>query len=354
MSVRSEPVTFLNQQGLRLFGIVSKPAVPSTTGLAVILLSPGIKSRVAPHRLYNKIADSIVDLGLPVLRFDFSGLGDSEGTSTEVLLADLYGGIQLGRYVDDTRAAVAWVRAQLGVERCLLVGLCGGGITGVLAAARDAEHIAGIVAFGLPVNLDGSHIDKVSAMTVGQLTSMRDRYLRKVFDPRAWARLLSFKTDYRLLLRAFGFRPAARGAVPPPPTGAAPPSTGARTPPVPAKVQTDVNPLFAPGFLGLLKQGRPVLLIFSEMDRLYWEYREKFWESHREQLERSEWLETRIVKEANHIFTFREWQQELMAICNEWLRRRILDQPADPLLERHAGHRPAAIRGGHSQTTELA
>ena len=41
-----------------------------------------------------------------MFRFDFYGLGDSEGEVDEAYLADLYGSVALGRYVDDTRDAL--------------------------------------------------------------------------------------------------------------------------------------------------------------------------------------------------------------------------------------------------------
>ncbi len=37
-----------------------------------------------------------------MLRFDFFGLGDSEGDLDETVLADVYNNIEVGRYVDDT------------------------------------------------------------------------------------------------------------------------------------------------------------------------------------------------------------------------------------------------------------
>ena len=65
------PVTFQNRDGHRLFGMVHRPVKSCASGAAIILLSPGVKMRVAPHRLYLNMADRFVLLGYTVLRFDF-------------------------------------------------------------------------------------------------------------------------------------------------------------------------------------------------------------------------------------------------------------------------------------------
>src|SRR5687768_26215 len=107
-----EPVTFPNAKGDRLFGVLHVPERNRFSGVAVVILSPGIKSRIAPHRLYIKMARRLCAQGFLVLRFDFHGLGDSGGELNDVYVADFYGAIQVGRYVDDTRAAMDWLARQ--------------------------------------------------------------------------------------------------------------------------------------------------------------------------------------------------------------------------------------------------
>ncbi len=102
-------VSFRNRQGMTLHGMLHEPQPAAARGVCVLLLSPGIKGRVGPHRLYLKIAARLVPLGFHVLRFDYYGLGDSEGELEEDLLADMYNTIQAGRYVDDTIAAMDWM-----------------------------------------------------------------------------------------------------------------------------------------------------------------------------------------------------------------------------------------------------
>ena len=301
------PVTFANRRGEQLVGIVHRPAHGSSD-TAVVLLSPGVKTRVAPHRLYNKLAETLVGQGYWVFRFDFHGLGDSEGEVHERHLADLYGSVALGRYVDDTRDALDWMQRHYPVQRFVVGGLCGGSITGLMAARAD-HRVIGLIGLGLPITVEGTGIDKVAQMTAGQLARIRSGYLRKLADPRAWARLLTFQTDVRLLKRAF-----RRNTAP------TPSSTVASAPAAAAPPSSNLNPYFVPAFFEAADRGMRMLLIFSEMDRLWWEFEEKFLRAHPGVLERyADRVQVSVVPEANHIFTLAPWQADVQRRLAAWL-----------------------------------
>ena len=126
-------ISFRNQGGVMLHGILHEPDASVARGVCVLLLSPGTKGRVGPHRLYTKIAARLAPLGFHVLRFDFYGLGDSEGELSTRVLADMYNSIQSGRYIGDTIAAMDWMQETLGVRRFVGSGL---------VAARSARSQA--------------------------------------------------------------------------------------------------------------------------------------------------------------------------------------------------------------------
>lgn len=313
------PVAFRNPLGHTLVGILHEPTAPRRS-CAVVLLAAGVKARVGPHGLYRRLTDMLVARGFPVLRFDFWGLGDSEGTATEPLLPDLYGSVSCGRFIDDTRAAIAFACETCGVERVVLAGLCGGAITGVLTGARD-PRVAGLLGLGLPVSVDGSNVDKVKYMSAGQLEGIRRKYLRKLTDPKSWARLLSFKTDLRLLYRSLtvSLRKARK------------PSADTTRVAETAPPDDNFNPYFRPSLLSMLGDKRPVMLIFSEADRLYWEFQEKFVQRYAfDPTAHRSHLEIAIVKDANHIFTFTEWQQDMLARSGEWLDAHFPARTATP------------------------
>jgi uncharacterized protein len=311
------PVSFPNQDGLRLFGILHQPAVAREPGVAILLLSPGVKMRVAPHRMYNKMADRFVAMGYPVLRFDFHGLGDSDGETTEENLADLYAATQVGRYVADTVAAMDWMQETYGFSRFIAAGLCGGALTGLLTAERDSR-ITGLLGLSIPVILDGSNVDASQYMTTAQLEGTRDGYLKKA-NPfkggglQSWIRLLTFQSDYRMITRSLMKPILARLR-----RSEAPAAT-----PAAAQPADNTNPYFAPAFRQMVSTSRRVLLIFAEADRLFWEFEAKYMERHRASIEPyAQWYRVHVTRQANHIFSFGEWQQDMLDQCCGWLEGR--------------------------------
>lgn len=303
------PVRFANNEELMLHGIWHEPDEDKRKNIAVLLLSPGIKMRVAPHRLYNKMAERFVQLGYSVFRFDFSGLGDAEGDIEEVLLADLYGSIQVGRYAEDTVSAMEWVRSHCGVDRFILAGLCGGAITGLLTAKSD-PRVEGLLAIGIPVILDGSNIDKTQYLTEGQITDLAGGYVRRLLNPVSWFRLLTFQSDYRIIFRILKKKFRLK-------------STD-HQPDVEKHKEADdnTNPLFAPAFFDMVESGRKLLIIFSESDRLDYEYEEKFASRYRDRLERSsQHIDMITIPEANHILSMPVWQEQMLDHSEQWLNR---------------------------------
>ena len=285
MMPRVTPVSFVNRQGIRLAGLIEEPVDGPTRAEAVILLSPGVKTRVAPHRLYGKLARVLTAQGFRVLRFDFYGLGDSEGTVDETLKRGLYASIQLGRYVGDTRAALDWMQATYGTSDYIVGGLCGGAITAILAAPGD-KRIKGILGLGVPVTLDSPTADRYAVHDRGPVEGRPFEYLRKVLDPRSWLRLLALKTDFRLLVKSLTV------------------SVVKKDPPLPVAGEAlpvdNSNPLFPPAFLNALEGGCRMQLVFSEVDRLAAEFEEKFRQRYEPQLTKlASRLDIRTIRSAN-------------------------------------------------------
>lgn len=304
-------VVFRNRGGARLFGIVHHPDSGRPNPVPVILLSPGVKSRVAPHRLYVKLARHLASVGFVVLRFDFAGLGDSEGVIGEAVTADFYGTVQTGRYVDDTRAAMDWMAAEYGASRFILAGLCGGAITGLLAGAQD-RRVDSLVGLGLPVLLDSENVDPTKYLTAGELEQWREGYFAKVFDIRSWLRLVTFRSNYRVILKVLSGWLRRRTSSE---------SVAPAASPAPAD---NFNPMVPRAFRAMAAT-RHVLLVFGEADRLHSIYQERFAQPFRSELSGfGDRVEVHVVENANHVFSLPEWEGEMRRHLDAWLRRRYL------------------------------
>jgi pimeloyl-ACP methyl ester carboxylesterase len=312
MDMPSIPIVFDNKQGLKLFGILHIPKERASGDTAIVILSPGIKSRVAPHRLYVKMAREFVAAGFPVFRFDFYGLGDSEGEVDVEQTADLYGSIQVGRYVEDTIAALDWLEAEHGLRKFILSGLCGGAITGLLAGAQD-RRVDSIIGLGIPVILDSNKFRGMASqfLTSKELDEWRLGYLKNLLNVQSWIRLLTFKSDYRALFRSFG-NPVRKlfGK-----------SQGEK-PQAPAPLADNFNDLFPGAFEAFVATPRKILLLFGESDRLLFEFEEKFLGRHGPRFEQYRGLyDVQLVSGARHIFELPEQLDEMLGKASAWLEK---------------------------------
>jgi hypothetical protein len=217
-----------------LHGMLHEPDASEARGVCILLLSPGIKGRVGPHRLYLKLADPLVAAGFHVLRFDYYGLGDSGGELGERVMADMYNSIQGGRYVDDTIAAMDWMASHHGISRFVGSGLCGGSISALLTAQAD-RRIESLLGIGLPSTLEGGAQNFDRFMTRGQLAPEDKRIAVPSIRRR---RDSSGKSGYRLIGAALrDDRTVERKPAPV----------------TPAAGPDNANPLFAPAFIAMLK-----------------------------------------------------------------------------------------------------
>jgi alpha/beta superfamily hydrolase len=180
----------------RLFGVIAAPRVVSDPRAAVVLfLTGGVVPRTSVNRMYVTLADELAQRGHPTLRFDVSGIGESDAVAGD-MPRDPYPSTIL----DDARAALAFVRNGQPSRPAWLVGLCSGAYA-AFRLAIDEPAVAGIVLLN-PLHyrpLEGSqHPNRDEVPT--------DSYRRTAADLRRWKRLLY---DRQQLERKF--REIARG-----------------------------------------------------------------------------------------------------------------------------------------------
>ena len=317
MNMQTLPVKFENRDGYKLFGILEKPDKVDSN-ITVLLLSPGIKMRVGPHRLYNKLSKKLVNLGINVFRFDFYGLGDSEGEIDESVLVNVYNSIQDGKFVNDTVDAMDWLEQKHDQKQFILGGLCGGAITGLLAGCDD-NRVTGLLALGLINVFEGGEDNFSKFVTEGHLSSLKEGYIKKLTDLDSWKRLLSFKSDYRLILKILvkPFRKIFNSIK----KSVERDDDSVLT--LPKELEgSNVNPKFAPAFFKMLSNSKHMLLVFSGADRLLWEFEEKFESHYTKKLKpyKSQY-EVLTIPQANHILGLKEWEDEMHNHVDNWISK---------------------------------
>lgn len=118
---------FFETEGFRLFAAYH-PA-PRAAEAGVVLCQPVGQEYMRAHRSFVRLADTLAGKGLPTLRFDYRGCGDSAGDVQDWSVA------AWGRDVD---AATTKLRALSGVSSVYIVGLRLGGAIAVVGAGRLA------------------------------------------------------------------------------------------------------------------------------------------------------------------------------------------------------------------------
>lgn len=133
--MRTERVQFANAAGILLDARLDLPAGPPT-GMA---LFAHCFSCGKDLRMERRISAQLTDRGIAVLRFDFTGLGSSEGDFADT---------NFSSNVADLIAAADWLR-QTWTAPTLLIGHSLGGAA-VLAAAGKLPEVLGVATIGAP------------------------------------------------------------------------------------------------------------------------------------------------------------------------------------------------------------
>jgi pimeloyl-ACP methyl ester carboxylesterase len=120
----------------KLFGWLHRPAQGLAARTGVVLCKPFGYEAICAHRGVRAFARAVASLGIPVLRFDYAGTGDSEDTDAQP--------DQLAAWTRDVVAAVAELRRRTGVDRVCLLGFRLGALLATLAA-RECTSVESLV-----------------------------------------------------------------------------------------------------------------------------------------------------------------------------------------------------------------
>jgi exosortase A-associated hydrolase 1 len=186
--VRESFVAF-DVRGDTCVGVLSRPADAAEVGVVIVVGGP--QYRAGSHRQFTQLARDLAAGGVAVLRFDYRGMGDSDGDPRTFESID-----------DDVAAAIGVLQREAGVSRVALWGLCDAASAALMYAAGDAR-VAGVIA----VNPETQTEATLSA------TRLRHYYAERVLAPEFWRKVLRGGLDWRASAR--GISSSLRAAAAP-------------------------------------------------------------------------------------------------------------------------------------------
>lgn len=117
-----------------LYGVHHPPRGSTARSAGVVLCYPFAQEYMRAHRAFRQLSMLLSAEGFHVIRFDYSGTGDSSGDARDVSLAS---------WDEDVQTAIEELMDTAAVESVWLVGLRLGGALALRAAARP--EVRGVV-----------------------------------------------------------------------------------------------------------------------------------------------------------------------------------------------------------------
>lgn len=299
----NKPVSFLNDRGQTLRGILTSPEEKIGGGCHVVVMpNCGLMGAEGDFRSHYRIGKRLVESGYHVLRFSPSGLGFSDGEIEACRTKDLFGRIQTGLFVRDVEAAIVFLKSMVSFETLTLLGVCGGGIT-VLLAAAEIDCVDAVIPISCPVVLDSDSAKYSSRISRKKADVILGGYKSKLFAPSSWVRLFTFKSDLPAIRKALvgKFRKKIHYAD------------------SDSKVGFSYNTEFDVSINSVIKSGRKCLFVFGGQDHFYFEFQEIFLERFYKNPSATP-FDVHLIEDGNHMLTWIEMQHMAIEVILSWLK----------------------------------
>ena len=176
-AAQSVPIVF-DCDGDALVGVCNVPAGAPRHG--VVILVGGPQYRVGSHRQFALLARALAERGIAAMRFDFCGMGDSDGLDRGFT----------GHGGEICAAIDEFVRVVPSLSNVVLWGLCDGASAALLYAMGD-KRVSGIVLLNPWIRSEAGWAK----------TRLKHYYLARLFDRGFWHKLARGDVD---LARASG------------------------------------------------------------------------------------------------------------------------------------------------------
>jgi len=196
---REEIARFRGGSGNDLVGILCLPlAAHGSPPAAVVVIHGWGTCRSGPHRMLVELCRELARAGLPALRFDLAGRGDSGGD---------FWSVDLDAMIADAHAAGDFLAKATGAEVLAAAGLCSGANVALGAVAGDGRFRAAAALSALPFQKQRGAL-QAAARTRGALRGL----LAKALSLDTWRRLLRGEIAVRGILRRLSRGEGGRSA----------------------------------------------------------------------------------------------------------------------------------------------
>jgi alpha/beta superfamily hydrolase len=139
--IRETPFLVPHDSGT-LFGILAEPIAAPRPPLAAVFLNAGAVRRIGPNRLWVEAARQAAAAGLPTLRIDLEGIGDSDGDAGRYRKIAAFFRPEIGTYISSFLDSL---EARGHGDRFVLAGLCAGGFWAFHGADLDRRAVAALM-----------------------------------------------------------------------------------------------------------------------------------------------------------------------------------------------------------------
>lgn len=263
-----------------LCGVLHGVDSPYETG--VLILTGGPQTRVGSHRQFVLLARLLADKGIPVLRFDYRGMGDSSGEMRGFEEVD-----------EDIEAAIDQFFVEMPkMKSIVLLGLCDAASSALIYAQR-AKRVEGLVLLN----------PWVRTVAGEAKTRLKYYYFQRLLNVGFWRKVIKGQFEAGMSISSFFgllkiiFRSKSG-----------------------LKAYTEAE-LFPDKMLaGFESFSHPVLIVISGNDLTGREFQDSIKSDRRWKtlLKRKNVVQKNLV-DADHTFSRREWRDQVSMWVSDWI-----------------------------------
>lgn len=179
MNIEQRAIRF-SCHGSMLYGVLSIPEQVSARGVLIVVGGP--QYRIGSHRQFALMARFLAAHGIAVMRFDYRGMGDSEGETRSFENID-----------DDIRHAIDQFHLQVqDLREVVIWGLCDAASAALFYAHHD-PRVAGLVLLNPWIRTEHG----------AARTYLKHYYMQRLLDREFWVKVLRLRFDIRSSTRSF-------------------------------------------------------------------------------------------------------------------------------------------------------